>query len=306
MKKLLFTALVTLTFHIAFAQIDSTEKSVQAVFYGNAGDWQEYKVTYNTLKMKGNDTLSNESVQYFASLKVLDVKDKEYVMEWKIRDYFFQTDIPVLKALSEFNNGLKIVYTTNELGEYQDVTNYPEIKERLEQYTAHVKKSLLSDEQSLFETTIRNILGSKEAFTRNVIQDIYQIHNFYGIKYLLHDTIRVDVQVPDNFDGTPIDAGFVSYLEDLGKDTYTLISEQTVTPEAIDKAAKKYLHKVLPAESQADIEKYDFTQMKQVSTLASQMHESGWLIMSMNSKVNSTLGYFKRDLRIIEIQSGNK
>lgn len=303
MKKTFLTLLSLTFFNIIFAQINSADKSVQAIFYGNIGEHHDYKITYNTLKMKGTDTLSNESIQYFASLSVVDTSAKQYTLEWKIRDYFFPTDIPVLKALSEFNNGLKIIYTINELGEYQDVINYAEIKKHLELYTSQVKQTLLADEQALFESTIQNLLGNKEAFTRNVIQDIYQIHNFYGVKYSLDDTISLDVKVPDNFDGTLIDASFNSYIEELGKDTYTLVSEQSVDPQIIDRAAKNYLYKVLPAESQSDIEKYDFRQMKQISTLISQLHDSGWLIMSMNSKINTTLGYFKRDLRVIEVQS---
>ena len=129
------------------------------------------------------------------------------------------------------------------------------------------------------------------------------MHNFYGIKYSVNDTIALDVQVPNNFDGTPVDARFISYLEELGKDTYTLISEQTVSPEAIDAAAKQYLQKVLPPESLSEADNFDFTQLQQISTLASQLHNSGWLLMSVNSKINTSLTQYKRDVRIIEFQS---
>lgn len=305
MKHFISLLLSFLSFSLIHAQIDSTEKSAQAIFYGSKGDAHSYKVTYNTLKMKGNDTTSNETIHYFASLTVLDADDKSYTLEWKINQYNFQTEVPVLKALSEFNNNLTIVYKTNELGEYRDVINYPEIKEKLDKYTLDVKSKLTPDEQKFFEATIQNILGTKEAFTRNTIQDILQIHNFYGIKYSLNDTISMDVKIPNNFDATPTDAKFVSYMTDMGRDSYTLVSVQAIEPHVIDQAAKNYLRKVLPPESQKEIDSYDLSQLQQISTLANQMHNSGWLLMSINSKINTSLNQYKRDTRIIEIQPEN-
>ncbi len=297
------TILTTVFFlSLAQAQIDSTGQSVQAIFYGQKGDVQNYKVTYNTLKMKGSDTLSNETIHYLAALTVLDADDKSYTLEWKINQYHFQTPIPVLKALSEFNNNLTIVYSTNELGEYRDVLNYPAIKEKLEQYTKEVKSKLTPDEQQFFETTIQNILGTKEAFTRNTIQDILQIHNFYGIKYSSQDTIALDVKIPNNFDASLTDAKFISYINELGKDTYTLVSVQAIEPQVIDQAAKQYLRKVFPPESQQEIDNYDLSHLQQITTLVNQIHNSGWPLMSVNSKINTSLTQYKRDTRIIEIQ----
>ncbi|WP_029901803.1 hypothetical protein [Prevotella sp. 10(H)] len=251
MKKIL-----TLSFLFSFcislsAQINLNDSTVQTVAYWDKGDVYEYQIINKRTQYKNAQLISCDSLIYNVDITVLDSTANSYTIEWLYKD--------------NINKGLKIVYKTNEMGEFDEVMNWDEIRKFLEK---------AADTMTQNKDTDIETVGVKE---------IIQYHMFYGMKYKVDELIETETAIPNVFGAEPFTAETTYLLEEIYSDeTYLVTAVQTISKEELAAATIGYLKKISAATGNP-IDENSLRNMEfenKVITL-SEIHNAGVIISSV-------------------------
>ncbi|MDR1760917.1 MAG: hypothetical protein LBR55_00560, partial [Bacteroidales bacterium] len=143
MKKLLLAGFLCLTLINVRCQI-LNDSTAQVVAYWNKGDKQQYMLTHEQLVIKDADTLSRTFHKYDIDITIIDSTATSYTSNWFYHNYEVQAGNEIAKLLSTLNNDLNVQVVTNEMGVFQEIKNWKEVRDFILKGTKQLKKQLTS------------------------------------------------------------------------------------------------------------------------------------------------------------------
>ncbi|MEI9918864.1 MAG: hypothetical protein WDO14_08670 [Bacteroidota bacterium] len=289
----------------ASAQIMPADSSIQVIGYWSKNDVQTYNVVNKKYKVKGEqDTVDVETTKYQVDVKVLDSTATNYVIEWHYKNFDISGSNQFTKSISSIFKDMKVVIKTSDLGAFQEVVNWKEIRDEVKTAFVAIRqkyKNLADVDQVL--KNVEEQMSSKAAIETYAILDILQFYTFHGGKYTLHDDIETNL-VSNGIPGKPVDVLMTVQLSEIneGEDNAVLrvwkefdkTQMTDATYEVMKNLTKSTKEKLPPRDEMPEISYSEY--------IGARVHGgSGWIIYSVQTKQTSTGGSTTVEEREIEI-----
>jgi hypothetical protein len=304
MKKLTFFAVLLLSTACTVAQINLKDSTAQAIGYWDKNEKQSYAITTDRFKLKGEDTISKSRVEYDVEITIIDSTAQSYIVQWQYRNFRSSSTDEIRKKVDAAQQDLKILFKTDEMGMFEEVLNWQEVRDHVVRTSTVLRKEFSNDpkfEEIMKE--IEKIYNSKENIEAIAINDIQQFYLFHGGKYTKSETVEATIQVPNVFGGKPFDADVVIYLDDINEadDNYVLRYEQSTDEKQLLAAVMEYLTKLAKKAGKPAPKAPGFELIHQ-TLVGSRIHDSGWIIYSILTKTVSADETTSVEERVIEIK----
>lgn len=305
MKHLFTSILLTLTIS-SFGQINMEDSSAQVVSYWSIGDQQSYTISLQKVKLKGADTTSNEIMTYDVDVTIIDSTEDSYSVEWFYHNYQSTSTNEIVQKITTLSEDLKVIIETDELGAVIGVENWEEVRDYIQGAISPLKEEFKGIPQmdQVFDQAF-SIYQTKQAIEAAAIQDVQQFHNFHGARYVLGEVLEFPMQVPNMyFPEKPFDSNVTLYLDEINPEEANFImrSSREVDSEQLTNTTYEYLKKMSETMGQKLPTKDELGPFTNVITTASRIHETGWLIYSVQTKIVEVSGASNIEERIIEIK----
>lgn len=304
MKNSILTTFFLLSALTTFGQINMTDSTAQVITYWEKGEKQNYTVKSEKIQINGADTTSREITTYNVEITVLNTSEKSYTVEWFYKDIKTNSQNPTVQKLMNITKDMKVVFKTDELGTFVEVVNWKEIKDFIQKATSTLRKDFQEiPEMDKVLKQIEGIYTTKEAIESVSIKDIQQFHTFHGAKYKLGEVLEGKLQVPNIFGTEPFDADFTVYLDEINEkeNNFIMRATQIVNKEQLTNATFNYLTSLAKNMKVDPPKREDLKDLGNETLTASRIHETGWLIYSIQTTTITSDNITNIEERIIEI-----
>jgi len=275
---------------LAGAQILS-DSLVQTVGYWGRGEQQTYQITLNKYRVSGNDTTGREQLQYLAGLTVRDSAADGYTLEWHIRNMTVTTRNPVAAKLLTLQEGLKILFRTNDVGVLSKLLNVDEVRAHMSAGLPVVRKQFKGT--ASLEKMIAPVAASiedPEALETIVTRDLRQMLMFHGAQYQLGKDIRSAILIPGVFGGKALDGQVTLMLDQINREGNNYILRATETVDRSQLAERIFEVQsagALQSGAAAPRREHMGEVSMEIET-GSRIHGSGWVLYSFQTKTVSS------------------
>ncbi len=132
---------------------------------------------------------------------------------------------------------------------------------------------------------ITALYASKEAIESGAIKDIQQFHTFHGGEYKLGEVLGGKVSVPNLFGTEPLECDVTLYLDEINEvdNNFTIRSIQEVNKVQLTNAAFDYLSKMAKMMNTELPKREDIKDLKNETLTDSRIHETGWVVYSIQT-----------------------
>lgn len=235
-----------------FCQQDTTR--VPFVAYWTMGDSYNFKVTKINQQWKEGELTKDKKEEYLASFTVIDSSANSYTIRWAFENYLNDSyDIPdeYQEIFSKYDI-LEILYTTNELGAFNEILNWEELGKTLSTMIDELVEVLGKDNKELHEILLKTMKPIKEAFsTKNGIENFV-----VGELQFFHFPLGIDIdakepsfyvdELPNMFGGNPIKANAKLYIDtvDFEENFCVLKQEQSLDQNDVKIMLTDFLKKL--------------------------------------------------------------
>lgn len=305
MNKLL-TIFLTVVATSAFGQINMEDSTAQVISYWSIGDKQSYSMSLQKIKLKGPDTTENVLMTYDVDITVIDSTENSYLVEWYYKNYKTNSTNEIVKKITALSEDIKVLIETDEYGAIKGIKNWKEVSNYMKKSIQPVKEEFKNAPQfSQIFDQLERMYTTKEGIEAAAIQDAQQFHTFHGGKYLLGEVLENTLQVPNMYDQSkPLASKVTLYLDELNPDENTFIirSSQEVDSKQLTDVTYNYLKSMSKSMKSPEPKKEEIGQLTNVTTSASRIHGTGWVIYSIQTKTVEAQGATNIEERIIEIK----
>lgn len=248
--KIKFILLLLILFSIAAkAQINIADSTAQVITYWGLNESYTYEILQSKEKNGEGENSEKDPIRSIVQISVLDSTATSYVIEWR----FLKHEIPNIDSiptLRDLLNEKKYVYRTNEIGEFEELLNWEEVRDN----TLATTKASLSlafqgksgnETDSLVNSTyaMMESLMTKEYVEQKVIEPVNIFHTFFGGVYSLNEVIETEIEIPIpafNLGNTTAQVEIWLDEIDLDNDVYTICFEQKIAPEQLKTLMGKF------------------------------------------------------------------
>jgi len=287
-----------------FGQINIEDSTVQAITYWEKGETYNYFLKNKKIKIDDGDTTVTEDNSYKVKVSIKEATEDSYTVEWFYSDFKSEITNETMEKLSKITDKMKVIFKTNEMGVFQEVVNWKEIKS----YTDKAIETLTKDFKDVPQLQelikqISSLFSTKESIENTAIRDIQQYHTFFGASYKLGQIVEAQMQGPNVFGGEPFDIELAVYLEEYypNDDLYDLVAIQEVDKEQLTNATIEYVTKLTTS---MGVEAPDFSNFPELSNdivTFSRFHNTGWLTYSSQTTTVVANEYTSIETREIEL-----
>jgi len=305
MIKFTLFSLLNLCIMPLFAQINMADSTVQVVSYWDKGEKQNYTITLEKIKLKGEDTTSKELISYDVEVSVTGATKNSYTVQWDYKNFKTNDKNELTQELSKINKNMQVIYKTDEMGGFIEVINWKEIRAYNQKAIAVLRKKFgTAPEIEKMLKQIENSFSTKEAIEAASIKDIQQFHSFHGGKYKLHEEISDKIKVPNVLTNIPFDADYSLYLDEINEtdNNYILRSSQVVDSTQLMDATFQFLSNLAKSMNIKAPKKEDIKGLSNDIQLASRIHGTGWVVYSIQTTTVNSDNQSNIEERIIEVK----
>lgn len=308
MKKLQFLGLAILLSVNVFGQINMIDSTAQVIGYWDKSEKQTYVITEEKIKIADSDTVSRDFYRCMVDVTIVDSTANSYIIDWSYRDYDIQSDNELVLKLSALTKDMTIRIRTDELGAFQEVINWEEVRD----FILEATKMLYDETKDIpnwdkLVKQIGDMYSTKESIELAAVKDMRQFYSFHGAMYEYDQEYSVDMKTPNLFGGEPFDSKVTVWLDELNPEENNFIIRmyQSVDSEQLTNATFDYLVKMaetIDVTSTNSLKREDIPPLTTDIFTASRIHGSGWVIYSIETKEVSAEGVTNIEERIIEIE----
>lgn len=264
------------------------DSTLQCVSYWNLDESHVFEVQHYKEKITGNDTIRSQSISYKARLSVVDSTATSYTILWHYYDYEPEAGDSLMRMLMSIANEMDAVYTTNEMGVFQDLKNAVEMQEYMYQGLDSMAKMYASvPGMNTIIAQLKQSFSTKEAIVNGSIEEILLFHRLMGNQFETGKTYQSDVQLPNIWGGAAFDALQEAdiYAVDTAEATSVIRIVTTVEKTQVKQAVLDYARKIAKAQgiegpADADVPEMDM----QIRYVANMDLPSGWPLYIVNIK----------------------
>jgi hypothetical protein len=288
------------------AQINLSDSTVQVINYWDKKEKQTYHITTYKYKIKDADTTTREIMHYDVDVTVKDSTAKSYTIEWFYKNYRVESDNEITKKLMAASEAIKVVFKTDELGAFVEVVNWQEVRDMIKgslKKLANESSSIPNFKEAMQQ--VEGLFSSKQSIESVAIRDIHQFHTFHGAKYKLAEVLEGTMKAPNLYESNnPFDSEFQVYLDEIDaeENNYVMRSLEAINKEQLKTATINYLTNLA---KKMGAPAPNFDEVKDLSNeiiTASRIHNTGWVIYSIQTKTVSSGNHTNIEERIIELQ----
>lgn len=304
-KRLSFCSIFLLAALAAVGQISIADSTMQVVGYWDMNESLTYVVYNQSVRTQGTDTLSNEYTRYEVDVTIVDSTENSYTIKWHYRDYFIETDNEVMKRLSSIFEDMSVLIRTDELGTFQEIINWEDIKTFMLITTALLREEFKEiPNMDQFIAHYEALFSTKEAIENSAIDEIHQFYFFHGLKYKLLEEINSQLKIENRFGGEPFNADITFWLDEINFDDNNAIFRMTqvIDSDELTNATLEYLTTMAQMLGTPLPEKEGFPALTNEIRRASRIHGSGWVIYSIDTKEVKAENVLQVDTRIVELK----
>jgi hypothetical protein len=290
-----------------FSQVNALDSTFQVISYFDKGEKQNYSISTEKYSVSGIDTAWKEKITYEVEITVLDSSEKEYTIEWFYKNFNVDktSGNPSIDRLNAIANNCKVIYKTDEMGTFKEVVNWKEVRDFVNQSFELIKKDIMSDSnlENIYRT-FQETYSSKESIESVAIQDIIHFHSFHGAKYKLGEELRGVIKLPNVYGKEPFDAEFVAYLDELNFEDLNgiLRYEQVVDKTQLADATYRFMCDLAKNTKQPKPDREIVSDLSNEVIIATCVHNSGWIIYSLETKMVKSGEIYTFTERTIELQ----
>lgn len=305
MSKLILLLLATSLTTISTAQINLKDSSVQTVGYWDKKEKQVYSVITDKFKVRAKDTVSRARLTYDVEITVIDSTAKSYTLEWAYSNFKSTSTDKLRKKAEQAPQGLKILVKTDEMGSFEEVLNWKEVRDHMLRSTDLMRAEFGSDKNfDIVMKEIEKLYATKENVEAIAINDIQQFYMFHGGKYTKGEPAEGRIEIPNVFGGKPFDAEVYIYLEEINNDesNYILRYEQSVDEKQLMAAATEYVTNIAKKIGKPVPKDFNLKEMVHETLVGARIHEYGWPIYIILTKTVTSEDMVNIEERVIEIK----
>ena len=287
MKDIISIAMALVFTTRIFCQINVADSTVQVIVYWDMNEKQSYIITEEHIKLKGNDTISRDLSKYEVEITVIDSTENSYTIEWYYKNYTTNAQDPVSQKILSLAQDMKVIIQTDELGSFQMVINWEEIRN----YMADAINKLKAEFESIpnidkaFDQVI-STFSSKEAIEASTINEIHQYYAFHGVKYTLGEELTAQIKVPNLYGKEPFDCDLTFRLDEINPEENNSVFRmwQIINSSQLTDATYEYVTQMVSSMNGQLPKREDFPPLANETSTASRIHGSGWIIYSVETK----------------------
>lgn len=287
------------------AQINMLDSTAQVVGYWNKGEKKTYRIVIEKAKQNGKQILSKDSAVYEIDLTVLEAAETYYSIEWHYKYIQTKSKDPLALKLYQIFKDLKVICRTDELGGFIEVSNWLEIKIKMEKAFSILKKEFKSPEISAALKTFENIFLTKEGIEQMGLKEIQQYFYFHGAKFKLKEKEEAEIQVPNLLSEEPLFAKLTTELEkiNLTDSTVELSALQKVDPAELTELMYDYLLRLSKTMKTPAPKKEELKNLKNEIHTQATIDNKGWLVKGIQTKRVSSGQYINIEKSKIELMN---
>jgi len=305
MRQLFFIGFAFLVFIKTYGQINMSDSTVQVIGYWNKHDKQTYIVTNENYKVQDSDTISRESYKYVVDITIVDSTADSYTIDWFYHDYDIQAENELIKKLSSIAEDMTVTIITDDLGAFIEVVNWKDIRDYIFKATKLLKKEEkdIPGVEKLIEQ-MEQMYNSKEAIEASAIKEIQQFYTYHGAKYKLGEEITASMEVSHLYGSEPFDTEVILWLDEINtEDNNSIIRmQQIVNSEQLTKTTFDYLTKMSESMKVPGPKWEEIPPLKNETWTSSRIHNTGWVIYSIETQEVSAEDVINVKENIIELQ----
>lgn len=305
MKRLPIFVLIILMSGKIYGQINMTDSTAQVIGYWDKNEKQTYIVTQEKYKIKDSDITSRDFYKYTVDITIVDSTANSYIIDWFYKDYEIESENTLMQKLSPITKDMHVKIRTDELGVFQEVINWKEIRDYILKGTKLLKKETKDiPNMNDFIKQIEELYSTKESIELGAVKEIHQFYSFHGEIYKYGEVYNADIKAANMYGGEPFDTELTVWLDELNPDDNNIIirMQQSVDPEQLANAAYDFITKTAGTMKIPAPKREDIPEISNDTWTASRIHESGWIIYSIETKEVNAEGQTTVEERIIEIQ----
>lgn len=305
MKRLQIFGLFILLSVKIFGQINMTDSTAQVIGYWDKNEKQSYIVTQEKYKIKDSDTTSRDFYKYAVDITIVDSTANSYIIDWFYKDYEIQSENALIQKLASVTNDMNVRVRTNELGVFQEVINWKDVRDYILKGTRLLKKETKDiPNMDDFIKQLEGMYSTKESIELGAVKEMQQFYTFHGAKYEYGNEYNADVKVASLYGGEPFDTKMTVWLDELNPDDNNFIirMNQTVNAEQLTNATFDYLVKMAETLKMPAPKREDIPEVSNDTYTASRIHGSGWIIYSIETKETKAEDQTNIEERVIEIK----
>ncbi|MEM9547850.1 MAG: hypothetical protein AAGA77_17840 [Bacteroidota bacterium] len=271
----------------SFGQIDKTDTTAVVIAHWKMNEAQMFRVTETTNTTESEKVISSKSIFYDLSIKVIDSTQIGYLLEWKRQNYEITSEDDFAKSLLKMTEDIPFWITTDEFGSSLQVLNWEDVSNEIKSRAEKLKEANKDFPERLkkLNKTIRQA-STKASVEMIMIPDALQFLAFHGAKYKFDERIDLQVKVPNNFGGDPLDANSTMIMDQINftQGTFIIRSSQRINPHQLTAVTYDYLSSLNIVEGELP----PFEKFPKITKLiwgGSEIHgNSGWPIYSIETK----------------------
>lgn len=305
MKRIQIFGLFILLSVKIFGQINMTDSTAQVIGYWDKNEKQSYIVTQEKYKIKDSDTTSRDFYKYAVDITIVDSTANSYIIDWFYKDYEIQSENALIQKLASVTNDMNVRVRTNELGVFQEVINWKDVRDYILKGTRLLKKETKDiPNMDDFIEQLEGMYSTKESIELGAVKEMQQFYTFHGAKYEYGNEYNADMKVASLYGGEPFDTKMTVWLDELNPDDNNFIirMNQTVNAEQLTNATFDYLVKMAETLKMPAPKREDIPQVSNDTYTASRIHGSGWIIYSIETKETKAEDQTNIEERVIEIK----
>lgn len=285
-KKITFLISLFFLFPALNAQINMEDSTVQVIGYWDKNEKQSYQIQEKKATVVNEDTTSSQEFSYKVDVQIVDSTAESYTIEWKYFDYKYVSGPQELKTILTAYQPTKVLVKTDEMGMFAEIINSAEISAAMTKRLKNLIKKYKSDQYLVSEfTALIDKYASKDAVEQLALSEIQQYYNYHGGRYKLDENLSATVKSPFMNLEEGIDAELNVWLSEINVDdnNYILQMSKILDEEAMKKLMYEEAKNDPELTPDEKPEIHDMPQLKVETWAASRIHNSGWIVYSVQT-----------------------
>ncbi len=231
MKHLLFLVFGFFVATSLFGQVDTSVVSLVAYWY--KGDVYNYEITKVKKSWEQDEIADLDSTTYYARFEVLDSTTAGYTIKWSYtpEDLLGMEGSKAISDMEETIKPIDLIYTTTELGEILELTNWKEVSEQSTNLLTQTLKYTDPDNSAYAEALepVIDLYSTKEGVETYAMQEVNVLHFLYGLEYNTDSPIEYEDEFPNLFGSKPIRADAAIEFTEVDTSDHYFVAEQRST-----------------------------------------------------------------------------
>ncbi|HEX6333165.1 MAG TPA: hypothetical protein VFZ78_03000, partial [Flavisolibacter sp.] len=141
MRKYQFMLVLLLAGTTAFSQNIATDTSAQVIAWWRKGEVKNLVISKTTEKKDNGKVVQRTSGSYGATITVIDSTAEGYTLQWQYH-YKAAAGQTELQVYEKMLDELKVIYKTSDVGDFEEVVNFNEMRLFIDKTIGELKKSI--------------------------------------------------------------------------------------------------------------------------------------------------------------------